>query len=407
MDVSEATEQAGDPDVIKTLGMAEPNRVRRLIVWGALGLALVAAIGFSVMRFMEKRAAARVPAYVRAKVQRRDIQVVITATGTLKGLNTVEVGAEVSGRVTKVNVDFNDPVSKGQVLAEIDAEQLTAALAETSARLNEAEAAIRQARATATETEQNAARAAQQATQGLISQKELEASAAARERAIASMASATASATVVRASLTSAKSRLEKTRILSPIDGIVLSRLVEPGQTVTAGFQTPLLFKLAEDLRKMSLVVYIDEADIGRAREGQAASFTVDAYPDKVFPSKLVSLRNEPKTDQNVVSYEAVLSVDNDERLLRPGMTATAAVVAEQRKNVLTVPNSALRFTPPDAKPGEASTRDDRRVWLLRDKKPASVSIKTGPSDGQVTELLSGKLTAGTELLVDIVEKKK
>jgi HlyD family secretion protein len=405
--VSPATEQVADPEVVKALGLATPNRPRRSLIWGSLALALLAALAFGITRFMEQRAAARAPAYERAKVTRQDIQVVITATGTLKGLNTVEVGAEVSGRVTKVHVDFNDPVTRGQVLAEIDPEQLQAAVAETAARLNEAEAAIRQARATAVEAEQNAARALEQATQGLISQKELEASTAARERAQASLASANASATVVRASLASAKSRLEKTRILSPIDGIVLSRLIEPGQTVTAGFQTPLLFKLAEDLRKMSLVVYIDEADIGRAHEGQAASFTVDAYPDRVFPSKLVSLRNEPKQDQNVVSYEAVLAVDNGELLLRPGMTATAEIVAEQRKNVLTVPNAALRFTPPDAKPGEASTRDDRRIWRLRDKKPESVSIKTGASDGQVTELLGGTLTEGAEVLTDVVEKKK
>ncbi len=387
--------------------MAAPHRVRRLLIWGALLLAVLTAAGVGISRFMDQRAASKEPSYEEKKVALRDIKVLITANGTLKGLNTVEVGAEVSGKLTTVNVDFNDPVTKGQVLAEIDPEQLRAALAETSARLSEAEASIRQAKATATEAGQNAARAAQQSSQGLVSQKDLEASVAARERALASLASATASATVVRATLSSAKSRLEKTRIISPIDGIVLSRLVEPGQTVTAGFQTPLLFKLAEDLRKMTLVVYVDEADIGRAREGQNASFTVDAYADKRFPSKLLSLRNEPKQDQNVVSYEAVLSVDNGELLLRPGMTATAEIVAEQRKNVLTIPNAALRFTPPQAKAGEASTRADRRVWILRDKKPVPVSIKTGASDGEYTELLSGKLAAGDQVLVDVVEKKK
>lgn len=403
----QVTEPIGDPDVIKTLGTARSSLTRRVVLWGGLTLLLAGAVSFGVYGYMERQKALREPAFERAKVTRGDFQVLITATGTLKGLNTVEVGAEVSGRVTKIHVDFNAPVRVGQVLAEIDAEQLQAAVEETTAQLGASEASIRQARATATEAEQAAARAEQQVKQGLISQQNLEAAIAARERARATVASAMASATVTRASLLAARSRLQKTRVLSPIDGIVLSRLIEPGQTVTAGFQTPILFKLAEDLRKMSLVVYVDEADIGRAREGQSATFTVDAYPDKQFPSRVVSLRNEPKEDQNVVSYEAVLSVDNDELWLRPGMTATAAIVADQRKQVLLVPNAALRFTPPEAKTGEASTRDDRRVWVLREGKPVSVPIKTGASDGLVTEVLGGNLRSGSEVLVDVVEKKK
>ncbi len=403
----QVTEPIADPDVVKTLGTARSSLSRRVAFWGGLALVLVSTMGYLAYRYMARQKALREPTFERARVTRGDLQVVITATGTLKGLNTVEVGAEVSGRVTKVHVDFNAPVEAGQVLAEIDAEQLQAAVAETAAQLGASEAAIRQARATATETEQAAARAEQQTKQGLISQQALEAAIAARARAQATVASAVASATVTRASLLAAKSRLQKTRVLSPINGIVLSRSIEPGQTVTAGFQTPILFKLAEDLRKMSLVVYIDEADIGRARERQLATFTVDAYPERKFPSHVVSLRNEPNETQNVVSYEAVLWVDNDALLLRPGMTATAAIVADQRKNVLLVPNAALRFTPPEAKPGQASTRGDRRVWILRDNKPVSVSIKTGASDGLVTELLGGNLRDGSEVLVDLVEKKK
>jgi HlyD family secretion protein len=185
----------------------------------------------------------------------------------------------------------------------------------------------------------------------------------------------------------------------------VLSRLIEPGQTVTAGFTTPVLFKLAEDLKHLSLHVYIDEADIGRAREGQSASFTVDAYPDKVFPSKLLSLRNEPKADQNVVSYEAVLAVDNTELLLRPGMTATATVVAEVHRNVLAMPNAALRFTPPEQAPEvERVAEGERRVWVLEGKVPTARSVKPGASDGQFTEVLSGVWKEGDEVVVDVVE---
>jgi HlyD family secretion protein len=334
---------------------------------------------------------------------------VVTATGTLQGLNTVEVGAEVSGRVSKVNVDFNDQVKRGQVLAEIDPEQSKAAVDEASAHVGEADAAIHQARASLLEAQQNADRAKQQLPQGLISQHDHDATLAALDRAQASLESAQATAIVARATLKSARSRLDKTDILAPIDGVVLSRLVEPGQTVTAGFQTPLLFKLTEDLRRMSLHVYVDEADVGRVRERQHATFTVDAYPERVFESRVLSLRNEPKTDQNVVTYEAVLEVDNNELLLRPGMTATATIRSDVRKDVVSIPNAALRFTPPDLEDDKKQQArvSTKRVWMLKDKKPTPIPVRTGVSDGESSELISGKVSPGDELLVDVIEERK
>jgi HlyD family secretion protein len=404
--MQQVTEQ-GDPEVVKTLGTDGRGRGRSRVVWVLVATTLLGLSGWGVQHFMAQRAEAMKPRFESAQVKRGDIQVVISATGTLKGLNTVEVGAEVSGRITRVFVDFNDSVKRGQVLAEIDPEQLTASLEEAKAQLAAAQASIAQAKATLVESEQSAARAEQQSKQGLVSQRELESAVAARERARAQLASSTASATVANATLKSSKSRLEKTQILSPIDGIVLSRLVESGQTVTAGFTTPVLFKLAEDLKQMSLYVYIDEADIGRAREGQRASFTVDAYPERSFPSKLVSLRNEPKEDQNVVSYEAVLSVDNSELLLRPGMTATATIVADERKDVLAVPNAALRFTPPNQPPDLTRMEpNEKRVWMLEGDKPSARGVKTGASDGQFSELLGGELKEGESVLTDVVEQR-
>ena len=285
--------------------------------------------------------------YETARATRADVRVTVTATGTLEAITTVEVGAEVTGRLLTVLVDANDTVKKGQLLAEIDPEQLRAAADEARAQVGSAEAAIRQAKATRVESEKAAIRAREQAKQGLMAEKDLEAAEAAAERAEASLASSVASATRSPATLIQALSRLDKTKIISPIDGIVLSRHVEPGQTVTAGFSTPLLFKLAQDLTQMRLNVDVDEADMGRVREGQDASFTVDAYPDRTFSSKVTSLRNEPKTSQNVVTYQGVLSVDNQQRLLRPGMTCTATILADMRKDVLVVPNAALRFAPP------------------------------------------------------------
>jgi HlyD family secretion protein len=383
------------------------RRTRAVLLW--LGLLLsVLAVGFGGMRWYKARELSRRPRYVSEPVTRADIQVIVSATGTLKGQNTVEVGAEVSGRVSTVHVDFNDRVAKGQLLLEIDPEQARATVDEARARVAEADAATKQAEASLLEARQNAARGEQQAKQGLVSQKELEAVRAALARGEASLDSAKATAQMSRATLKSQVSRLEKTRIVSPISGVVLARLVEPGQTVNAGMTTPVLFKLAEDLRRMNLYVYIDEADVGRTREGQRASFTVDAYPDKEFPSRLLSLRNEPKEDQNVVSYEAVLAVDNDALLLRPGMTATATIVADVRPQVLSVPNAALRFRPPsDGREPPGKQPQGRGVWTLDGETPRFIPLKTGASDGQRSEVVSGKLEVGTKVLVDVIEEKK
>ncbi len=412
-----------DPNVLASVGLGAARRSRTgrfvtiALVVGALG-----GIAFGATRCARARAEAKLPVYQTVQAARTSIQVTISATGTLQGLNTVEVGSEVSGKVVDVKVDYNDSVKAGQVLAEIDPEQLRAAVDQETAQVASADSAINQARATLTEAKQKAERAEGQFKSGLLSAQDLEAAQAAKLRAEASLQSANASATLARASLKSAKSKLVKTTIVSPIDGMVLARLVEAGQTVTAGFQTPVLFKLTQDLRRMTLRVYIDEADIGRAREGQAATFTVDAYPNRTFQSKVLSLRNEPKTDQNVVSYEAVLEVDNSELLLRPGMTATATIVAEKHDNVLAVPNAALRFSPPKEaqfqpppglglgrgakKPGQGSEDQGKRIFGLSAGQPVSLPIKAGASDGQMTEIVSDQVKEGTPVIVDVEERK-
>ncbi|HEY6878722.1 MAG TPA: efflux RND transporter periplasmic adaptor subunit [Polyangiales bacterium] len=394
---------AGDREVLLNLGMGEQARARRRWLWPVITLLLLAGIGLGVRQLWLQRALASRPTYEQAKAIRGDIQVSVSATGTLNGRSTVEVGAEVTGRVIEVLVDYNDKIRRGQLLAVIDPERSRAAVDESVARVREAEANIRQARATLLEARRTRERAVREAQQGLVSQKDLEASEAALERAEATLLSAEATATVAKATLGSQRSLLEKTRILSPIDGIVLARSVEPGQTITAGFSTPVLFKLTEDLRRMELLVYIDEADVGRVREGMRASFTVDAYPDKTFPSKVVSLRNEPHEEDNVVTYEAVLEVNNDELLLRPGMTATATIVSDVRHGVLGVPNAALRFAPPQLDPRLAAKPGERRVWVRNGDKLDPISIKTGVSDGRMTEVRSGDVKEGMELVTDVI----
>ncbi len=414
-----------DPKLVALLGADGKSRARRWltrVVW----LVLLAGVVAGGVVWWQRRNADTGPKWVTAEVKRGDIQVTITATGTLAGVKTVEVGAEVSGKVVKIMVDFNDHVKKGDPMAVIDPQVSKAAVEQAAAQLAQANAEIHTAKATVNETRQTRARAEEQQKLGLVSQKDLESARAAAERAEAQLLSAQAGAVVATASLSSAKTRLDKTTIYAPIDGVVLARLVEPGQTLNAGFNTPVMFKVTADLTQMTLTAFIDEADIGRAKEGLPATFTVDAYPGKTFAAKVTSVHNEPKTEQNVVSYESVMSVDNGELLLRPGMTATATVVAEKHEKVLMVPNAALRFNPPRAagsaaprvgfgfrgsggppRKADGAEHKGPHLWLLENGAPKRVHVKTGATDGTVTEVSSDELQEGAQVIVDTEEKEK
>jgi len=406
--------------------------VKRLVVLFILGGLLAAGWAWRA-----RRKAASAPRYKTEEVQRGDLRLTVSATGNLKGLDTVEVGAEVSGRILVVKVDYNDVVKKGQVLAEIDTEQLRANVEQAAAQLNSAIAQVKSAKATARETRLKANRAKELAGSGLISKQQLETAVAAAERADASVGTAQAQAVVATASLKSARTSRRKARVLSPIDGVVLARHIEQGQTVAAGFQTPVMFTLAKDLKRMVLHVDVDEADIGRVREGQPATFTVDAYPEKSFPAKLDSVRNIPKTEQKVVTYEAVLSLKNDALLLRPGMTATATIVTSEKKDVLLVPNAALRFTPPKVARERASkqgfrfgrgrrgrsgraapsasasassrrSRDKRKVvWLPAEPEPKQLRLRIGATDGRFSEILGDELAVGAQVIIDVEAEGK
>jgi HlyD family secretion protein len=397
-----------DPEVVAVLGLNKNKSGRRLVKW-LVGLLALGVVTVVIVGLMRRRAADAVPRYRTEKVERKDLRVTVSATGTLQTLKSVEVGAEVTGRILRVLVDYNDKVKQGQLLAEIDPEQLRAAEEQARAQVLSAESSIKTAQATQTESSLAYQRSREQAKSGLVSAKDLESAAATLARAEASVQSAKASAVVSRANLRAADSKLEKTKIYAPIDGIVLSRAIQPGQTVTAGFTTPILFTLAEDLSKLVLHVNVDEADVGRVREGFEATFTVDAYPERTFASRVLSFRNEPKTSQNVVTYEALLSVDNVDGALRPGMTATATITSELHKNVMVVPNAALRFTPPvEAKfgPPQAQRRsEDKQVYVPRTGTAKPVVVKPGSSDGRMTELLDETLQVGDEVIVDVIEK--
>jgi HlyD family secretion protein len=379
---------------------AAAGRSRR---WWIIGGVLLAVVAAGLLTYTIRRKRNQVQ-YLSVAVTRGDLAVTVEATGTLEAVTSVEVGSEVSGRVIKELVDVNDEVKKGQIMAEIDPESLRSTLDQAQAQLRGANDAVRLAQATATESARTLARNKQLGSEGILSQSDQDAALAARDRDSASLRSAQENVRVARAALDMTGSKLQKATIRAPIDGVVLARLVEPGQTVTAGFQTPVLFKMAQDLKQMKLNVDIDEADVSRIVAGKAATFTVEAYPGRGFPSQVTSLQMEPKVSQNVVTYLAVLSVDNTDRALLPGMTCTAIIQAETKRGVLMVPNAALRFTPP-VKPGVKSAvlvaDGKHRVYVLKDGVPSPIEVKPGATDGRNTELLAGELKEGALVLTD------
>ncbi len=398
---------APSPEMIAQLGLGRGARARR-IAWRVAKYLALALVALAVARQIQQaRQPAPPPTYVTAEVTRGELRVTVAATGRVQAATTVDVGAEVSGRIVALPVDDNARVTRGQVLAVIDPEQLQAAVTQQQAQVAAAQASVRQARATLDEARQSARRTTELAGQALASTQTVESSAAAAARAAAAYDVAVANARLAAAGLTSARSKLDKATIRSPIDGIVLDRLVEPGQTVTAGFATPVLFTIAEDLARMTLKVDIDEADVGRVRDGNPATFTVDAYLGRAFPSKVVRLSNQPTISQSVVTYEAQLEVDNHELLLRPGMTATATITTDVRPDVVLVPDAALRFTPPGATAPPIAAGAGR-VWLAPVRgadgalgKPTAVVVELGASDGTRTEVKGGGLAPGAAVLVD------
>lgn len=413
---------APDAEVLDTIGATDHAVRKRRVKIAAIVVASMALVAAGL--FAYRRAVTPTPvAYQTRAVERGDLTVAIVATGTLEPTTEVEVGPEISGRVAEVHADFNDHVEQGEVLVTLDDESLRASVSQAEAQLRAARAALRTAQATEREASSRLARArALPGASGLAAQ-EVEALAAAAERADAGVESARAEVAVANAALSAARENVRRATIRSPITGVVLSRSVEPGQTLAAAFTTPVLFVLAESLDRMELHVDVDEADIGEVREGEHATFTVDAFPERTFEATVVSVRNTPRTVQNVVTYEAVLTADNEAHLLRPGMTATARIVADTREDVLLVPNAALRFRPVGAEDDarartaepEPTDRDTpstdgassadgaraHRVFVLEDGEPTPKPVTLGPTDGRRTVVSSG-LDAGDEVIVDL-----
>jgi len=396
-----------DSDLSRRLGIDLPKRRFWAGGWAFLAalLVLLAAAGGGYYFFSLRGANTT---YVTSDVLRGPLTVTVSATGTLQPENQVDVGAEISGRVDRVAVDYNDRVTKGQELALINTDQIRAQLAQSQAALSAALAAVTTTEATVNETKERRDRAVALFGRGIVSAQDRQTAEADYARAVASVAKAKADVENANAQVKLHETALDKATVRSPIDGVVLDRRVEPGQTVAASFQTPVLFTLASDLSMMELKVDIDEADIGQVHEGQTATFTVDAFPQRRFNAKLTSLHNAPRTTNGVVTYQGVLVVDNSARLLRPGLTATVDILVAQADDSLLVPNGALRFTPPArdaAAPPLARGADGElvgRVWVLEGDKPVPRDLKIGRSDGRATQVLSGELKAGDRVITDI-----
>jgi HlyD family secretion protein len=421
------------PQREEVLGVLRQGRrgswIRRWLVGGALLGVIVAAL----YAWRSQAAEPHALQFTSVPVRRGSIEETVTATGTLSPVGAVELGAEVTGKLTKVAVDVNDAVKEGQVLAEIDPDQLSARVEEARAQLQSALANHTSAKASLDEAEVKERRVGALFGRQLASAEELETAHATTARAAASVAAASAQITVARASLASAETALSRAIIVAPISGVVLARNVEPGQTVTAGFQTPVLFTLARDLNQLELNVEVDEADIGKVHEGQMATFSVDAYPEKRFESRLVKLHNLPTSTEGssaVVTYAAVLTVQNQERLLRPGMTATATITTRTIKDALLVPNGALRFEPPPRSgngrpsffpfPGFGRRRPPRpeggaaevdstadRVYIKQGAVPRPVAVHVVGSDGINSAVTPRQgpdaLPVGAELILGVM----
>lgn len=356
-----------------------------------------------------------------------DLTIAVTATGTLQPLIQVDISSELSGVVRAVLVNENQQVKRGEVLAELDTTRISAQVEGAIASAASAAAQVQQAEATLKETAQTLTRTEQLASRGTAANQALETALAARDRAAAAVAVAKANLQISQAQLKLQQADLAKSRIYAPIDGIVLKRDVDPGQTVASSLQAPVLFVIAADLRKMELKAAIDEADIGMVAAGQAARFTVDAFPGRIFDAAIRDIAFASVTTEGVVTYDARLDVDNAELLLRPGMTATVSVVTREAKNIVTVPATAFRFRPPVAEqrgwsltslfmptmPRGGGRRQQqsmpadgsRTLYVLEAGQPKPVRVKIGSTDGERTEILSG-LAEGAPVVVGSTESR-
>ena len=390
-------------------------------------LAVVAGGGL----YLYSRQGAGEVSYTTQPVKSGDLTVLVTATGSVQPTEQVDISSELSGTVRDVNVDYNSEVKAGDVLAVLDTIKVEADVKSTQAKLDSAKANVVKATADLESAKSSYDRYRNLVQSNVTTQQSLEDARYKYDSAVATKEINEAAVLSAEADLQLAQVNLAKSKIISPINGVILTRSVDPGATVAASLSAPVLFVIGGDLRKMELQVDVDEADVGQIAVGQKATFTVDAYPDRTFPAEIKQIRFASETTNNVVTYKAILSVDNADLLLRPGMTATADVTVEAVKSTLMVPNAALRYAPPATETrrnrglfgifapprmgrrggsqggGETLTGAKRRVWVLKAGNPAPVVIQVGSSDGQFTQVVSGDLKEKDAIITDSTERSR
>ncbi|GAB6111382.1 efflux RND transporter periplasmic adaptor subunit [Desulfomicrobium salsuginis] len=431
MNASTPQHETGEASLKRLIETRSPARRGRRWFWL---LAVLAALTAGGLLFLRNGKEAAGPGYKTEAAVVETLVVKVSATGNLQPTNQVDVGSELSGIIDQVLVDVNDRVEKGQVLARLDLSKLEDAVAKSRANLASAQAQVLQAGATVAQSraELGRMRKVSALSGGKVpSASEMDTAEADLKRAEADEAKTKAVVLQTRADLQTDETNLRKASIRSPIDGVVLAREVDPGQTVAASFQAPVLFTLAEDLAKMELQVDVDEADVGQVREGQNATFTVDAWPGRRFDAVITKVSYGSQEKDGVISYLTELQVDNGDLSLRPGMTGTAEITTLVRENALLVPNAALRFTPPEtgverqksggslvgalmprpprqaAPQAKAANGTAPKVWLLQDGRPVPVEVQTGATNGRMTEILGGALAAGAEVVTETVENAR
>ena len=356
-------------------------------VWYAIGVLVVILIAWSMLRGGKKEEKV---SFETVKVEKNNIHTSITATGTIEPVTSVTVGTQVSGIVSKLYVDYNSVVKKGQVIAELDRTNLISELNTAKANLASSESSMAYEKA-------NYNRYKTLYDKGLVSADEY-------ESALLSYRKAMEDVNTKRESVKKAQTNLGYATITSPIDGVVLSKSVEEGQTVAASFNTPELFSIAQDLTDMRVIADIDEADIGGVKEGQRVSFTVDAFPDDHFEGQVTQVRQQATTESNVVTYEVVISAPNKDLKLKPGLTANVTIFTMEKNDVMAVPSKALRFIPTEALLEKGQTisdcEGDHKVWTLENNTFKAHKVEIGTSNGVMTEIISG-IPEGMEILTD------
>jgi len=423
-----ATSETPSTTDLQKLLEESPKRVwwRRMTVWISFGALLLAGAGFYFWQASAERNAA--PVFVTEPANKGNLTLTVSANGTLQPTTSVSIGSELSGTVLRVLVDVNDKIKKGQVLVELDTAKLNDQVARSRAGLSAALARVSQAQATVKEAKSNLARLEEVArlSGGKVPSKaELDSGHAVLERAQADELSARANVLDARAAASTDETNLAKASIRSPINGVILTRSVDPGNAVAASLQAVTLFTVAEDLAQLRLQVNVDEADVGSVKVGQKARFTVSAYPSRNYPASITRVAYGSTITDNVVTYITYLQVNNSDLTLRPGMTASATITSTERHDVLLVPNTALRFTPSAAAGSTAAKSGgimaslvprmprsgarktaggsglSKQVWVLRDGAAVAVNVTTGISDGRMTEVTDGDLQVGMLVITD------